>query len=175
MASALGQKAKRTGDRTRFDLRTETDIRHRSGSTDGSDVSNGRMHHRGDRFVLATASASIWFSRDFVNSSGRGLAGLRRDTTLSTGRAQAAESCGCRFGTDTILGFAVGGLCPRFRPMRNNLAHTALRLCPMRLAISPALWPSAQSFLRSAMLAVSHMRYCLTPKVQVLTISRRCA
>jgi hypothetical protein len=126
--------------------------------------------------VLATASASIWFSRDFVNSSGRGLAGLRLDTTLSAERAQAAaDREGCRFGTDTILGFAVGGLCPRFRPMRNNLAHTALRLCPMRLAISPALWPSAQSFLRTAMLAVSHMRYCLTPKVQVLTISPRSA
>jgi len=133
------------------------------------------MHHRGGRLVLATASASIAFNRDLVNSSGR-AAGFRRDTTLSAGRAQAAaDSDGCRFGTDTILGFAVGGLWPRFRPIRNNLAHTALRLCPMRLAISPALWPSAQSFLRSAMLAVSHMRYCLTPKVHVLTISPRSA
>ena len=126
--------------------------------------------------MLATASASIWFSLDLVNSSGRGLAGLRLDTTLSAGRAQAAaDSIGCRFGTDTILGFAVGGLCPRFRPMRNNLAHTALRLCPMRLAISPALCPSDQSFLRSVTLAASHIRYCHTPKVLVLTISRRCA
>ena len=136
-------------------------------------TSAGRMPHRGGRIVLATASASISFSRDLVNSSGRGATGLR-DTTLSTGRAQAAKSDGFRFGTDTILGFAVGGLRPRFRPMRSNLAHTALRLCPRRLAICPALWPSAQSFLRSATLAASHMVYCLTPKVQVLTISSRC-
>src|SRR6202043_1317975 len=89
------------------------------------------------------------------------------------GRAQAAKSAGFRLGTDTILGFAVGGLCPRFKPMRSNLAHTALRLCPRRLAICPALWPLAQSFLRSATLAASHMTYCLTPKVRLLTISLR--
>ena len=47
------------------------------GSIDGSDFSKSRMHHRRGRIVLATASASIWFSRDLVNSSGRGLAGLR--------------------------------------------------------------------------------------------------
>jgi hypothetical protein len=97
------------------------------------------MHQRGGRIVLATASASISFSRDLVNSLGCGATGLRLDTTLSAGRAQAAKSDGFRFGTDTILGFAVGGLCPRFRPMRSNLAHTALRLWPRRLAICPAL------------------------------------
>ena len=156
----------------RSDVPRETDI----DQVIPTATTSARMPHRRGRIVLATASASISFSRDLVNSSGRGATGLRLDTTLSAGRAQAAaDSDGCRFGTDTILGFAVGGLCPRFRPMRNNLAHTALRLCPMRLAISPALWPSAQSFLRTAMLAVSHMRYCLTPKVQVLTISPRSA
>jgi hypothetical protein len=36
--------------------------------------------------------------------------GLRVDTILSTGRAQAANSAGFRFGTCLILGFAVGGL-----------------------------------------------------------------
>src|SRR5688500_18017731 len=72
-------------------------------------TTSARMPHRRGRIVLATASASIWFSRDFVNSSGRGLAGLRLDTTFSAERAQAAaDREGCRFGTDTILGFAVG-------------------------------------------------------------------
>jgi hypothetical protein len=33
-----------------------------------------------------------------------------RDTTFATGRAQAASDAGRRFGTDTILGFDVGGL-----------------------------------------------------------------
>ena len=33
-----------------------------------------------------------------------------RDTTFATGRAQAANSAGFRFGTDTIFGLAVGGL-----------------------------------------------------------------
>jgi hypothetical protein len=32
------------------------------------------------------------------------------DTFLATGRAQAANNAGLRFGTDLILGFAVGGL-----------------------------------------------------------------
>jgi hypothetical protein len=35
---------------------------------------------------------------------------LRVDTTLSTWRAQAANSAALRFGTDTIFGLAVGGL-----------------------------------------------------------------
>jgi hypothetical protein len=123
--------------------------------------------------VLAMASVNIAFNCDFVNSFGGLTTGLRADTTLLTGRAQAAKSAGFRLGTDTILGFAVGGLCPRFKPMRSNLAHTALRLCPRRLAICPALWPLAQSFFRSATLAASHMTYCLTPKVRLLTISPR--
>jgi hypothetical protein len=33
-----------------------------------------------------------------------------RDTTFATGRAQAANNAGLRFGTGLILGFAVGGL-----------------------------------------------------------------
>ena len=36
--------------------------------------------------------------------------GFRVDTTLSTGRAQAAANAGLRVGTATILGLAVGGL-----------------------------------------------------------------
>jgi hypothetical protein len=60
--------------------------------------------------VLATASANIAFNCDLVNSSGCLTAGLRVDTTLSAGRAQAANSAGVRFGTGLILGFAVGGL-----------------------------------------------------------------
>jgi hypothetical protein len=33
-----------------------------------------------------------------------------RDTFFATGRAQAADNAGLRFGTGLILGFAVGGL-----------------------------------------------------------------
>jgi hypothetical protein len=58
--------------------------------------------------VLAAASANIDFNCDLVNSSGCLTAGLRVDTILSTGRAQAANSAD--FGTGLILGFAVGGL-----------------------------------------------------------------
>jgi hypothetical protein len=36
--------------------------------------------------------------------------GLGLDTTLSTGRSQAAASAGLRVGTATIFGLAVGGL-----------------------------------------------------------------
>ena len=35
---------------------------------------------------------------------------LGLDTTLSTGRSQAAASFGLRIGTETIFGLAVGGL-----------------------------------------------------------------
>jgi hypothetical protein len=38
------------------------------------------------------------------------LATVFRDTFLATGRAQAADNAGLRFGTGLILGFAVGGL-----------------------------------------------------------------
>ena len=88
------------------------------------------MHHRSSRAVLAVASANIARNCDLVNSLGCAATRGRADTTLSTGRAQAANNAGFRFGTDTILGLAVGGLWPRFRPVRSNLAHTALRLCP---------------------------------------------
>jgi hypothetical protein len=114
-------------------------------------------HHRSSRAVLAAASANIAFNCDLVSSLGCLTTGLRVDTTLWIGRAQAANSAGFRFGTDTILGLAVGGLWPRFKPTRSNLAQTALRLCPSRVAICAALWPLAQSFLRSATLAASHM------------------
>ena len=115
------------------------------------------MHHRGRRAVFAMASASIVFNCAFVNSLGCLFTGFREDTTFWTGRAHAAISGGLRLGTETILGFAVGGLCPCFRPMRNSLAHTASRLCPRRLAICPALWPLTHNFLRRPTLAASHM------------------
>ena len=60
--------------------------------------------------MLAAASVNIAFNCDLVNSSGRRSPVLRVDTILSTGRAQAANSAGFRFGTGLILGFAVGGL-----------------------------------------------------------------
>ena len=113
--------------------------------------------------MFAIASANIAFSCALVSSLDRRTTGLRIDTTLSTGRAHAATGARVRLGTDTILGFAVGGLCPRFKPMRNSLAHTELRLWPRRLAICPALCPLTQSFFRSAILATSHMVCNLTP------------
>jgi hypothetical protein len=59
--------------------------------------------------VLAMASAKIVFNYDLLNSSGC-LSTAFRDTFFATGRAQAANSAGLRFGTGLILGFAVGGL-----------------------------------------------------------------
>jgi hypothetical protein len=44
-----------------------------------------------------------------VNSLGRFIT-IFRDTIFATGWAQAANNGGLRFGTDLILGFAVGGL-----------------------------------------------------------------
>jgi hypothetical protein len=44
-----------------------------------------------------------------VNSLGC-LTTVFRDTIFATGRAQAANNAGLRFGTGLILGFAVGGL-----------------------------------------------------------------
>ena len=76
--------------------------------------------------------------------------GFREDTTFATGRVQAANDVALRFGTSIILGFAVGGLRPRLRPKRVNLAQTALRLWPRRPAICAALCPEVQSFLSSA-------------------------
>jgi len=43
-----------------------------------------------------------------VNSLGSAL--LFRDTIFATGREQAANNAGLRFGTGIILGFAFGGL-----------------------------------------------------------------
>ena len=59
--------------------------------------------------MLATASANIAFNCDLVNSLGC-FATVFRDTIFATGRAQAANNAGLRFGTGLILGFAVGGL-----------------------------------------------------------------
>lgn len=59
--------------------------------------------------MLAMASAKIVFSCDLLNSSGR-LSTPFDDTFFATGRAQAANDAGDRFGTGLILGFAVGGL-----------------------------------------------------------------
>ena len=78
--------------------------------------------------MFAVASANIARNCDLVNFLGCVAIRLRADTTLSTGRAQAANNAGFRFGTDTILGLEVGGLCPRFNPRRSNLAQAALRL-----------------------------------------------
>jgi hypothetical protein len=102
--------------------------------------------------VLAAASASIAFNCDLVSSLGCVNTGFRKDITFSTGRLQTASD-----GLAMILGLAVGGLCPRFKPMRSNLAHTALRLWPTRVAIWAALRPLAQSFLSSAMSFVSQL------------------
>jgi hypothetical protein len=38
------------------------------------------------------------------------LSTVFRDTLVATGRAQAADKAGLRFGIGLILGFAVGGL-----------------------------------------------------------------
>jgi len=74
--------------------------------------------------VFLTASASIAKSSCLVNSR-VGVATVLDldvldldilafdtffDTTLSTGRPQAAASFGLRIGTETIFGLAVGGL-----------------------------------------------------------------
>src|SRR5712671_3378563 len=96
------------------------------------------------------------YSWRLLNSLGC-LPTVFRDTFFATGRAQAANNAGLRFGTGLIWGFAVGGLCPRFRPKRVSLAQTALRLNPRRCAICAALCPTAQSFLSSATSFVSQL------------------
>jgi len=64
-----------------------------------------------------------------LNCCGCGATGFREDTTFATGRVQAANDVVVlRFDTDTITGFAVGGLRPRFKPKRVSFAQTALRL-----------------------------------------------
>jgi len=63
-----------------------------------------------------------------LNCCGSGAIGFREDTTFATGRVQAANDVILRFDTDTITGFAVGGLRPRFKPKRVSFAQTALRL-----------------------------------------------
>src|SRR5579859_2127362 len=83
-------------------------------------------------------------------SCGCRTTGFREDTTFATGRVQAANDVVLRFGIDTITGFAVGGLWPRFKPKRVSFAPTALRLHPRRPAICEALCPEAQSFFNTA-------------------------
>ena len=85
-----------------------------------------------------------------LNSFGRRTTLFCKETTFATGRAQAAKDALLRLGSDKILGFAVGGLRPRFRPKRFSLALTASRLCPRRTAICAALCPEAQSLFSSA-------------------------
>src|SRR5258708_20595494 len=104
------------------------------------------------------------YSWRLLNSLGC-LPTVFRDTFFATGRAQAANNAGLRFGPGLILGFAVGGLCPRFRPKRVSLAQTALRLHPRRRAICAALCPTAQSFLSSAtsFRIPTHGRYYTPP------------
>ena len=67
------------------------------------------MHHRGSRAVVAMASANIVFSCDLLNSLSC-LPTVFRDSFFATGRAQAADNAGLRFGTGLILGLAIGGL-----------------------------------------------------------------
>jgi hypothetical protein len=55
------------------------------------------------------ASANIVFSCDLLNSLSC-LPTVFRDSFFATGRAQAADNTGVRFGTGLILGLAVGGL-----------------------------------------------------------------
>jgi hypothetical protein len=115
--------------------------------------------------VLAAASASIAFNCDLVSSLGCPT-DIFRDTIFAAGRAQVAKSTGRRFVTDMILGFAVGGLCPRFKPMRSNLAHTALRLWPSRVTICAALLPLAQSFFSSATSSASQLMQMLIHRLR---------
>jgi hypothetical protein len=55
------------------------------------------------------ASTNIVFSCDFLNSLSC-LPTVFRDSFFASGRAQAADNAGLRFGTGPILGLAVGGL-----------------------------------------------------------------
>ncbi len=59
--------------------------------------------------MLAMASARMAFSCDLLNCAGC-LSTTFRDTFFATGRAQAANNAGLRFGSGRIFGFAVGGL-----------------------------------------------------------------
>jgi hypothetical protein len=111
-------EAKRTFDKTRISAkcRKRTWQGYAYLCTAKRGRTTDRLHHRSSRAVLAAASANIAFNCDLVNSLGCVATRLRVDTTLSTGRVQAANNARFRFGTDTILGFEVGGLCPRFKP-----------------------------------------------------------
>ena len=69
-----------------------------------NDVAVSPLARVPDRFRL------VWRkSCRLLNSLGC-LTTVFRDTFLATGRAQAANNAGLRFGTGLILGFAVGGL-----------------------------------------------------------------
>ena len=99
-----------------------------------------------------------------------------RDTIFATGREQAANNAGLRFGTGLILGFAVGGLWPRFRSKRVSLAQTALRLYPRRRAICAALRPAAQNFFEQCYVfrIPTHGR-CYTPTANYRLVDTRIA
>ena len=62
--------------------------------------------------MLAAASANIAFNCDLVNSSGCLTPGLRVDTILSTGRAQAANSKTQDKADAEAKTGVVGHLCP---------------------------------------------------------------
>lgn len=100
--------------------------------------------------MFLTASARMAYSCCLLNSLGCCLSAVLRDTFFATGRAQAANDAGLGFGGGLILGLAVGGLWPRFKPKRVSIPQTALRLYPRRRAICAALCPAAQSLLSSA-------------------------
>lgn len=85
--------------------------------------------------MFLTASARMAYSSCLLNSLGCCLSAVLRDTFFATGRAQAADDAGVSFGGGLILGLAVGGLWPRFKPKRVSIPQTALRLHPRRRAI----------------------------------------
>src|SRR3954470_12144819 len=90
------------------------------------------------------------YSCCLLNSLGCCFSAVLRDTFFSTRRTRAADDAGLGFGGGLILGLAVGGLWPRFKPERVNIPQTALRLHPRRRAICAALCPADQSLLSSA-------------------------
>jgi hypothetical protein len=59
--------------------------------------------------------------------------------------------------------------------MRSNLAQTASRLYPRRLAICPALWPLAHNFLRRTTLAASHISFFYTQIAAADNIGALCS
>lgn len=90
------------------------------------------------------------YSCCLLNSLGCCLSAVLRDAFFSTRRAKAVDDVGLSFGGGLILGLAVGGLWPRFKPKRVSIPQTELRLYPRRRAICAALCPAAHSLLSNA-------------------------